>query len=501
MRFLRLIRAVAGLGAFIASGAPASAAPAWPPAVYTFEGNPRTEARFELGRQLFYEPALSRDASTSCASCHQQAAAFAHPGHRLSHGIEGRLGTRNAPGLFNLAWDTSLMWDGSIAHLELQPLAPIANPAEMGMLPADLAPRLRAIPGYPERFAQAFGTPGIDTARILKALAQFTGALESRDAHYDRALAGREAFTPDQARGLVVFRARCAGCHAEPLFSDGSFRGNGLDAGDGADAGRATASANPADRGRFRVPSLRNVAVTAPYMHDGRLPTLEAVLDHYEHGVVVSAALDPQLVDGIRLTADDRAALLVFLGTLTDATLLSDRRFADPGAHRSRASAPRESWLTRFFAFSAVAHEEPVVTIASRDDRGSRLALSDDRVELLVAREGDVLRIYADDFATNAPLADLAVSVASGTLRLQAAVADGLYTVPADRLDPLQANALRITVRGDDWSRELSGILPPASAAAVPAGRRPWGAAGMFLAFAALLLAFLVVVRHARRTA
>lgn len=495
----------------------AEAIPAgWPAKRYQAPPIAQPAAAFELGRTLFYDPALSRDDTVSCGSCHQQPAAFAHARHRLSHGIGGQLGTRNAPPLFNLAWAPAFMWDGSIEHLELQPLAPIANPVEMGQPPAALADKLRAAAGYPERFEQAFGSPGIDTPRILEALAQFTGALISADAHYDRVEAGREAFTPIESKGLAVFRAHCASCHAEPLFTDFSFRSNGLDA-IAADAGRNKISGDAADRGHFRVPSLRNVAVTAPYMHDGRFATLDAVLDHYDHGIVASPVLDPLLAKGVPLAAGDRAALLAFLHALTDTTLLTDPRFAEPAPAVTPVPPPTlaerlDAWTSHFFGFTADAHEgqdhgpegagsgasppaHPTAVPPLTDD-SPRLSLADTHVELVVARDGDVLRIWADDYATNAPLDDLAVSVASGSLLLRALAGDGTYTVPADRLDPSRANPLRILVRGHGWTSELSGDLPPVPRAHVARGGRPWGGATLFAGMALVAFAVLTVIRR-----
>jgi len=300
----------------------------WPAPRYDFAGNPVTPAGFALGRRLFYDPILSRDGSVACGSCHQQFAAFAHLDHRVSHGIGGINGKRNTPGLFNLAWQPDLMWDGSVHHLELQPVAPMSNPVEMGGSLALAVDKLRRDARYPELFAQAFGSPGVDSQRLLRALAQFTGTLVSADSRYDRYVQGREAFTPQERAGLDLFRQHCAACHREPLFSDFSYRNNGLDAAP-RDAGRAVISGRAEDQGRFRVPSLRNVSLTAPYMHDGRYETLEQVLDHYAAGIQPSPTLDPLLANGLPLTAGDREALLAFLDTLSDENFIHDRRFAE----------------------------------------------------------------------------------------------------------------------------------------------------------------------------
>ena len=296
----------------------------WPAPRYDFANNPVTREGFALGRKLFYEPRLSRDGSVSCGSCHQQFAGFAHFDHAVSHGIGGLNGTRNAPELANLAWQPDFMWDGAVHHLEVQPIAPISNAVEMGETLANVITKLQASRDYPALFEQAFGTPGIDSQRLLRALAQFTGTLVSARSRYDLGTLSRE-----ETKGLAVFRQHCAACHNEPLFTDHSFRNNGLDA-IPKDAGRALISGKPEDTGRFRVPSLRNVAVSPPYMHDGRFDTLEQVLDHYAQGIAHTPALDPLLARPLRLNETERAALLGFLQALTDERYLSDVRFAEP---------------------------------------------------------------------------------------------------------------------------------------------------------------------------
>jgi cytochrome c peroxidase len=303
--------------------------PGWPAPNYDFHDNPVSAKGFALGRQLFYDPRLSRDGTVSCGSCHQQFAAFAHFDHRVSHGIGNQNGTRNAPGLFNLAWQPDFMWDGAVHHLELQPVAPITNPVEMGEGLDQLLARLNADAGYRERFEQVFGPGDIDSQRLLMALAQFAGTLVSDRSRYDSFLAGKATFNHDERAGLAVFREHCAACHREPLLTDFSYRSNGLDT-EPRDAGRGGISGKPAERGLFRVPSLRNVALTAPYMHDGRFDTLAQVLDHYAEGVQPSPNLDPLLVRGFALDAVQRRQLLAFLASLSDERFVADRRFAEP---------------------------------------------------------------------------------------------------------------------------------------------------------------------------
>jgi len=318
-----------GRAALAARATPRFQVPAgWPAPRYDFTANPVTPAGFALGRRLFYDPILSRDGSVACGGCHQQFAAFAHLDHRVSHGVGGVNGKRNAPGLFNLAWQPELMWDGSAHHLETQPIAPISNPLEMGSSLALVVDKLRRDRRYPALFERAFGSPGIDSQRLLRALAQFTGSLVSADSRYDQQQRGELAFTAQEQAGLELFRQRCAGCHREPLFSDFSYRNNGLDAAP-SDAGRAAISGRAEDQGRFRVPSLRNVALTAPYMHDGRYDSLQQVLEHYSDGIRRSSTLDPLLADPTPLSPEQRAALLAFLDTLTDEDFVHDPRFSE----------------------------------------------------------------------------------------------------------------------------------------------------------------------------
>lgn len=302
----------------------------WPAPRYSAEVD---SASFELGRRLFYDPQLSKDGTVSCGSCHQQFAAFAHFDHRVSHGVGGVNGTRNAPGLFNLAWQAELMWDGAINHLDLQPLAPLLNPVEMAATLPTVLDMLQRDADYPAQFERAYGSPGIDSQRMLGALAQFMATMISADSRYDRYLQGSEAFSAEETAGLAVFRTRCAACHSEPLLSDQSYRSNGLEPSAidlSVAAGRAAVTGRAEDRGHFRVPSLRNLGYTAPYMHDGRYATLAAVLDHYAKTFGAAGDADPLLSTQAPLSQDERAALLAFLATLDDSGFIEDARFAEP---------------------------------------------------------------------------------------------------------------------------------------------------------------------------
>jgi cytochrome c peroxidase len=196
----------------------------FPPPVYSFQNNPLTQDGFELGRALFYDPILSRDSTISCGSCHQQFVAFANSEHRVSHGIDDLIGTRNSPGLFNLAWHPEFMWDGGVNHLEVQPLAPITNPIEMDESIQQVVTKLQRNAAYRSRFLKAFGTDSITTQLTMRAMAQFMGAMVSANARYDRFRNGLLTLDEAELRGLQLFRSHCASCHQEPLMSDFTYR-------------------------------------------------------------------------------------------------------------------------------------------------------------------------------------------------------------------------------------------------------------------------------------
>ena len=297
----------------------------FPPPVYNFSKNPTTEAGFALGKALFYDPILSRDSSISCASCHLQGQAFADP-VPFSRGVGGRLGRRNAPALQNLAWYTSFNQDGGINHLDLQPIAPITDSTEHDETLLNVFEKLRKSSGYPERFQAAFGSPEINDKSFLLALSQFTSRLISATAKYDVVRQGQGSFSPQEERGYALFQTHCGSCHQEPLFSDFSFRNNGH-VSTTADLGRAVVTGLPADQGKFRVPSLRNIARTFPYMHDGSISSLEAVLAHYNSPARTAEA---PIGEGLHLSAQEQADLIAFLHTLTDWDFLTNPRFAAP---------------------------------------------------------------------------------------------------------------------------------------------------------------------------
>lgn len=304
----------------------------FPPPNDLFRDNPLTREGFELGRKLFYDNRLSRDGSTSCGSCHQQFAAFATLDHALSHGIGNQFTTRNAPGLFNLAWMKEFHWDGGIGHLEVQPLSPITAPNEMGETMEDLLRELNSDSRYREMFRAAFGDPQIGSQGLLKALSQFMGSVVSAESKYDRVMRGQASFGLAEESGYAVFRAKCANCHREPLFTDLSYRNTGMPLSSGLnDHGRMRITRLRGDSLKFRVPSLRNVMLTAPYGHDGRFATVSAVIEHYRSGINDGPTLDPVLKNRISISNNERADLIQFLHTLTDTTFTKDKRFSDPG--------------------------------------------------------------------------------------------------------------------------------------------------------------------------
>ena len=307
----------------------------FPAPAYHFETNPVTKEGFELGRKLFYEPRLSRNNTISCGSCHIQSSAFTQHGHDVSHGIDDRLGSRNTPPIMNLAWNPLFMWDGGIFDLDLQPVAPITTHEEMDETVANVVAKLQAIPEYRVLFKKAFGTEQVNTANLMKALSQFMLLCISSRSKYDSVMRqeGGATFTADEAAGRELVIRKCGGCHKEPLFTDGSFRNNGIGVGGNDDQGRYAVTLLPEDKYKFRVPGLRNLAYTAPYMHDGRFYTLDAVLDHYRTGVKAGPGLDPLLAGngqpGIPLTAAQRKQVLAFLATLNDKAFITDKLLAE----------------------------------------------------------------------------------------------------------------------------------------------------------------------------
>ncbi|MEM6261176.1 MAG: cytochrome-c peroxidase [Bacteroidota bacterium] len=303
----------------------------FPKPYYNFDHNPLSEAKITLGRALFYDPILSKDSSISCASCHSPYNSFAHTDHELSHGIHDSIGTRNAPPLFNLAWNSSFMWDGAIPHLDMQPLAPISHPGEMGEDIAHVVKKLQRKAIYPGLFRNAYGDSAVTGEHILKALAQFQLTLVSANSRYDAVKRGEASFSVQEENGYAIFLTRCNACHTEPLFTNGEFMNNGLPIDTFLnDPGRWKITQHPKDSLSFKVPSLRNLSYTFPYMHDGRFKKLRQVLSHYSDGIEATANLAPQLREGIQLTPNEKTDLIAFLLTLNDKAFVFNRDYQFP---------------------------------------------------------------------------------------------------------------------------------------------------------------------------
>jgi len=306
----------------------------FPTATYNFANNTITKEGFELGRKLFYDPVLSANNTISCGSCHIQTSAFTQHGHSISHGINDRLGTRNSQPIMNLAWSTSFMWDGGVFDLDLQPIVPITNHVEMDDSVQNVLSKLRANSMYRSMFKSAYGSEEITTTRFLKALSQFMVMCVSSNSKYDSVKRGQATFTAIESDGYDLFKQKkCVSCHTEPLFTDHSFRNNGLSISYVDDKGRYNITNDNNDKYRFKVPSLRNLSYTGPFMHDGRILTLDAVLDHYSSQVQATPNIDPVFTSsatlGIPLSTDEKQKIIAFLLTLNDKTFITDRRFSE----------------------------------------------------------------------------------------------------------------------------------------------------------------------------
>jgi cytochrome c peroxidase len=302
------------------------------------EDNALTTEGVALGEKLFFDVRLSGNGTQSCASCHAPERAFSDS-VALSRGAEGASGVRNAMPLFNLAWAPNFAWDGSKPRVRDQALAAMVNPIEMHGEPAAVVAALAPDGAMGDAFAAAFGSREITAERVGLALEQYLLTLVAVDSKFDRAMRGAEEFSEQEQAGFALFvtefdpvrgkrGADCFHCHGGALFTDFGLRSNGLDLAS-ADGGRALVSGKTTDAGKFKTPSLRNVALTAPFMHDGRFATLEEVVAHYDHGVRRAAALDANLAKhpdvGLGLTSTEQAALVAFLRALTDVALAAKR--------------------------------------------------------------------------------------------------------------------------------------------------------------------------------
>ncbi len=303
--------------------------------------NPQTEEGVLLGKKLFFDPILSDDGSLACAGCHNPTNAFTDT-TRFSDGIDGLFGNRNAMPLFNLAWnyDNTFFWDGRDLGLENQVFEPITNPLEMHSTWEAVAEKLQAHPEYPELFNAAFGSQTIDSVLVSKAIAQFERTLISANSKFDKFLLGTANLTPEESNGFTIFmdesKGDCFHCHGSdnnPLWTDNKFHNNGLDS-TFSDLGLGNLTGDPADNGKFKTPSLRNLAFTAPYMHDGRFETIEEVINHYSEGLQNSTTIDPLMkkVDqgGVQLSLQEKVDLKAFLLSLSDTDFINNPNFSNP---------------------------------------------------------------------------------------------------------------------------------------------------------------------------
>ena len=302
----------------------------WPQPTEFFVNNPVNEETFQLGRKLFYEEKLSRDGNFPCASCHQPFASYTTFQHDRSHGYNNSHTLRNAPGLLNVAWLNELFWDGSQDHLYVS-LTHITRPDEMAENMDTVLEKLRTDTSYIRMFRAAFGDNKITGLRLLKALEQFVAFIITDNSKYDKVMRGEATFTTAEETGYTIFKAKCAVCHKEPLFTDNSFRNIGLPIDPSLnDYGRMKVTGNKNDSLKFRVPSLRNVMLTSYYAHDGRFSDVGQILQHYTSGIQQSPTLDPLLANGIPLTNAEISYLISFLSALTDASVTTNPRFLKP---------------------------------------------------------------------------------------------------------------------------------------------------------------------------
>jgi cytochrome c peroxidase len=303
----------------------------WPQPAYNFADNPLTKEGIVLGRKLFYDGILSQDGNFPCASCHQQVAAFGTFDHDLSHGFNNQHTLRNTPPLQNLAWMKEFHMDGGINHLDLQPLAPITAPNEMAETLDNVLGKLRKSTVYPSLFRAAFGYETINTRRMTQALSQFMLTMVSANSKYDQVKRGQATFSLPESLGYDIFKAKCAACHTEPLFTNLSYRNTGFNMEPVLrDSGRMRITRLPADSLKFKVPSLRNVMVTQPYAHDGRVFDILAMLEHYNSGVVNGPTTDPLVRNKIPLSNFEKGQLVAFMSALTDTAFLRNKALSEP---------------------------------------------------------------------------------------------------------------------------------------------------------------------------
>jgi cytochrome c peroxidase len=306
------------------------------PAVVIPANNPMTLEGIELGKKLFYDPILSGNNTLSCGSCHNQENGFTDNNKQFSLGINGEIGVRNAMPLFNLVYDRHFFWDGGASDLESQVAGPISNPIEMNQDLGELLQELNIHPLYPDLFKKAFGSLPITSNMLLKAIAQFERTIISSNSKFDQYIRNEVELSDAETRGMNLFsdmqKGDCNHCHTlGGTFTDYDFRNNGLDS-IYEDSGRFTITGLTSDIGKFKTPSLRNISVTGPYMHDGRFTTLTECVEHYNSDFHYTQNLDPVIASSVkgRLNSNEIADIVAFLNTLTDNEFLNNPRFNKP---------------------------------------------------------------------------------------------------------------------------------------------------------------------------
>lgn len=298
--------------------------------------NPMTYEGIKLGKKLFYDKMLSGNNTLSCGSCHNQENGFTDNNNQFSFGINGEIGVRNSMPLFNLVYDRHFFWDGGASDLESQVAGPITNPIEMNQDIAELLQELNSDAVYPSLFKKAFGSLPITSNMVLRAIAQFERTMISSNSKFDQYMRNEVAFTEAETRGMNLFsdmqKGDCNHCHSlGGTFTDYDFRNTGLDS-VYTDQGRYIITGLTSDIGKFKTPSLRNIAVTAPYMHDGRFTTLTQCVEHYNTGFHYTQNLDPVLASSVkgRLNQNEISDIVAFLNTLTDTDFLNNPQFKKP---------------------------------------------------------------------------------------------------------------------------------------------------------------------------
>lgn len=291
----------------------------FPMVEYPIENNPPTQEGFHLGKRLFFDTRLSQNNSISCSSCHLQARAFSDASHHgVSIGVSGAIGTRNSPALQNLAFKSEFAWDGGVSHLDFTSVSAITHPLEMKESMASVVEKLSQDTSYIQLFYDVFGEKKITSAYMLQALSQFMLMMVSDQSQYDAWIRGEYQMDINQEAGRLIFKENCSSCHSGVLQSSFEYRDNGIGQ-DVNDAGRFMVSERQSDQGKFMVPSLRNVALTAPYMHHAKFITLEEVIEHYSDGIQQTENLGREIPqNGFQFSEKEKADIIAFLKTLTD---------------------------------------------------------------------------------------------------------------------------------------------------------------------------------------